>query len=284
MSRLRLRNGKPTLVGLAALGLAMASVVLIASSASSASSAPRIESRAKAVPLDHFLCYSATAPNFATPTKVALKNFLNPTPFTPLFGGVSAHCNPTIKRVIAATGTKTSKVRHPNAHLLCWTIAAQNRPQTVALVNQFGKATMVAGSPTKLCLPTWKSKSGPPNKKQVAPPNLDHFACYPLTLLSATSYGFKAVGAITVEDEFSYPKFVGVKIGVANLLCVPTTKSYQGAVYSPISPADLSLVCFPVNKTPFWKVAYDENQFGQAAVFPLAPPEDLCVPSVAKLG
>jgi hypothetical protein len=280
MSRLRRYLGRSTMIGIAAVGLASASVVLIGTTASSAS---KVVPHAKPVPLDHFLCYGAQAPNFAPPTGVTLKNFLNPTPFAPAFGAVSAHCNPTIKKVTTTAGTKTYKVLHPYAHLLCWTITYQNKPQTVHLSNQFGKATMFAGSPTKLCLPSWKSKTGPPKKKPVAPPNLDHFACYPLTRSTAAGYGFKQPGALKVEDEFSAPRFSSVKIGIANLLCVPTTKFYQGAVYSPISSGDKSLVCFPVNKTPYWKTAYDENQFGSAAVFPSAPPEDLCLPSTAAL-
>jgi hypothetical protein len=269
------------LVGIAAAGLATASVVLIGSSASSASRS--VQHGTKAVPLDHFLCYAALGPNFANPTNVSLKNLLNPTPFSPKFVAVSAHCNPAIKRVTTSAGTKTYKILHAYAHLLCWTIAWQNRPQTVILSNQFGKATMTAGSPTKVCLPTWKSKKGPPNKTPNQPPNLDHFTCYPLTLFNRSAYGFKSPGGIKVGDEFSAPKLVSVKAGLANQLCVPTTKYFQGAVYAPVSAADKSLVCFPINKTPFWKIAYDENQFGQAAVFPSAPPEELCLPSTVTL-
>lgn len=280
MARLRRRFGRSVMIGITAASIATAGVVLVESSISSASRvAPP---GTNPVPLDHFLCYAAKAPNFAVPTAVTLTNFLNTTPFAPKFIGVAAHCNPNIKRVTTSAGTKTYPVRHAYAHLLCWSIVWQNPPQTVILRNQFGKATMTAGSPTKLCLPTWKSKTGPPNKKPNQPPNLDHFTCYPLKALAA-SYGFKAPGAIRVEDEFSAPRFVGVKIGIANQLCVPTKKNYQGVSYPPVSAADFSLVCFPVNKTPFWKTAYDENQFGQAAVFPSAPPEELCVPSTAAL-
>jgi hypothetical protein len=266
------------LAGIAAVGLAAGSVILIGTSA--AAVAPR---STKAVPLDHFLCYAAQAPNFATPQKVTLKNFLNPTPFTPAFTAVAAHCNPTIKKVTTSAGTKTFKVFHPAAHLLCWSISFLNHPQTVHLANQFGKATMIVYSPTKLCVPSWKSKTGPPNMKPVDPPNLDHLTCYPLKPSTALNYGFHQLGTIKVEDEFSAPRFLSVKIQVANQLCVPTTKFYQGAVYAPVSPADHSLVCFPINKTPFWKTAYDQNQFGSAAVFPTAPPEELCTPSIATL-
>lgn len=260
------------------MGLATASLVLIGVSASSASGSHST----KPVPLDHFLCYAATAPNFATPQNVVLKNLLNPSPFSPTFAAVSSHCNPANKRVSTTAGTKTYTVKHPNAHLLCWSIAWHQAPQPVRLTNQFGTSTMIANSPTKFCVPSWKSKSGPPNRQPVAPPNLDHFTCYPLTL-STTGYGFRPPGAPKVEDEFSFPRFVTVKVGTANLLCVPTTKTYQGATYSPISPNDHSLVCFTVTKTPVWKIAYDENQFGRAAVFPSSPPEDLCVPSTAIL-
>jgi hypothetical protein len=279
MRRIRTQRGRSALVSIAAVCLATGSLLVIGSTASSAS---RSVPHGKPVSLDHFLCYGAKAPNFATPTNVMLKNALNPTPFSPTFLAVSAHCNPTIKRVTSTAGTKTYKVTHPNAHLLCWAIVYAAKPQAVILANQFGKATMLAGPPTKVCLPSWKAKKGVPNKKPVAPPNLDHFTCYPLAVTTASNYGFHAPGSLKVEDEFSFPKFVSVKVGVANLLCVPTTKYYGGTTYPPASAADKSLVCFPVTKTPFWKIAYDENQFGQAAVFPSAPPEDLCLPSTAS--
>jgi hypothetical protein len=281
MSRLHLRLGRSVLVGIAALGLVTTTAVLAGSGISGASRfAPRGE---RAVKLDHFLCYAATGPNFAVPTNVGLQNLLNPTRISPTFVRVSALCNPAIKRVISPSATANFKVVHPNAHLVCWSIVYGNKPQSVVLANQFGKATMVAGSPTKFCVPSWMSKKGVPSKKPDAPPNLDHFTCYPLTMSSATTYGFKAPGVLKVEDAFSFPKFEVVKIGLANQLCVPTTKYLPGVVFAPVSTADLSLVCFPVNKTPVWKIAYAENQFGGAAVFPSAPPEELCLPSSASL-
>jgi hypothetical protein len=280
MSRLHLRMSRSVLVGVAALGLVTTTAVLVGPGASGAS---RVAPQGKAVKLDHFLCYAAAGPNFAVPSNVSLQNFLNPAKFSPPFAGVSALCNPAIKRVISPTSTSTSKVVHPSGHLLCWTIEHQNRPQAVVLANQFGTASMIAGSPTKFCAPTWLSKKGNPNKKPDAPPNLDHFTCYPLTMAPTPDYSFKVPGSVKVEDLFSAPKFVIVKFGVANQLCVPTTKYIPGAVFPPVSTADLSLVCFPTNKTPVWKVAFAENQFGQAEVLPSAPPEELCLPSRASL-
>jgi len=97
-----------------------------------------------------------------------------------------------------------------------------------------------------------------------------------------SSYGFRAVGA-KAEDEFSAPKYIPLKMGLANLLCVPTTKIVAGVVYKPQSANDLSLVCFPTTKTPIWKQVFDENQFGEGRIFPLVTNEEFCVPSTLSV-
>jgi len=230
-----------------------------------------------------------TTRGFKPPTNIRLSNWLQPAPFAPKFGLPSTHCNPTIKQVPTATGAlKTYKVVHPLSHLLCWSISYQFQPRLVNLVNQFGHAVMTTtGGPTGLCLPSWKKRSGPPNHRPNAPTNLDHFACYPLG--PAAAQGFSLPPFAKVKDEFS-SNFTTVKLSPANLLCIPTTKYNKAKVYAPANPKDLSLVCFPINKTPYWKLFYDQNQFGQGAVIPsLAttgnlPFEELCLPTVAKIG
>jgi hypothetical protein len=72
-------------------------------------------------------------------------------------------------------------------------------------------------------------------------------------------------------------------MGVANLLCVPTTKIVAGVVSAPQGPNDLSLTCFPTQPTPIWKLVFDQDQFGEARVFPLVDNEEFCVPSTVSV-
>ena len=147
----------------------------------------------------------------------------------------------------------------------------QYTPVPINMTNQFGKAIMTTSpGPKSLCLPTWKKRSGPPKKTPVQPPRLDHFTCYGLTVIKG-QYGFKIPALVKAQDEFNAPAFTQLKLGVADTLCVPTTKVYHGKVFQPQGQNDLSLVCFPSSKTPYWKSFYDQNQFGTGKVFPTKP-------------
>jgi hypothetical protein len=233
-------------------------------------------------PLDHFLCYQARVAGPKAPPGVQLVNAIQPKPFTPAFGAANAHCNPANKSVPAGV----FKVKNPLAHLLCYQIVSQFTPVTVLVTNQFGKAIMKTGpTPTKFCLPSWKDRVGPPglpaNLNQ--PPNLDHFTCYPLTAV-AGAYGFRPPPVVKAEDEFSAPKYTALKLAHANLLCVPTVKILPtGLIYKTQAANDLSLVCFPSSPTPFWKLVYDQNQFGSFSVYPNTEKEALCLPSTLSV-
>ena len=258
-----------------ALGLAVAIFGLVATGLLLTVSRPA--GAGTSVPtLDHFLCYQARETGIKAPPNVLLKNEIQPNPFAPVFGAASAHCNPANKLLRSG---RLFTAKNPLAHLSCFTIKFQAAPVAVTLANQFGKAVMTTGSPTHFCLPSWKSNIAPPHMPTPAPPGLDHFTCYPLKAV-ASSYGFRPAGP-KAEDEFSAPKYTTLKLGTANQLCVPTTKIVAGAVFSPQGPNDLSLVCFPTQPTPIWKLVFDQNQFGEARVFPLVDNEEFCVPSTA---
>lgn len=258
-------------LGAVTFGLIVGSLVLSQTSSSA--------SARSTITLDHFLCYNATASGFKVPKGVRLADALQPTLFAPMIGKVSTHCNPAIKEV----PTAAFKLTRPKAHLLCWTIAYPNFPQTnVSLTNQFGQGAMTALPPTKLCLPTWKSLTGPPKGGTKQPAGLDHFTCYPLTQI-AGAYAFHAPSFVKVEDEFSYPKFVTVKIGIANLLCMPTDKVVNHVVYKTQSPSDKALMCFPEQLTPIRKIVFDLNQFGTGRVFSNDLKERLCLPTTVKV-
>jgi hypothetical protein len=254
-------------LGIASLGLIAGSLVVSQPSSASPRSTPT---------LDHFLCYTATATGFHVPKGVRLANQLQPALFYPAIGKVALHCNPANKSVPAAL----FRALHPKAHLLCWGIVDPNFSKaTVSLTNQFGQGVMTGNPATRLCLPTWKSLTGPPKESVNQPPGLDHFTCYPLTMIPG-AYAFHAPSVVKVEDEFSYPKYVQVKVGIANLLCVPTTKVVGGVTYKPQSPTDKSLMCFPEYTTPIKKLVYDLDQFGTGKVFPTQRNERLCLPTV----
>jgi hypothetical protein len=151
------------------------------------------------------------------------------------------------------------------------------------MANQFGSATMFINAPNQLCVPTWKNRTTYPNMKPADPPSLDHFMCYPLLPETSVSGGFSPPPLVRALDEFSAPNYTTVKPGLANELCVPTQKvTSSGVAYPPYSTADRSLVCFPITKTPYWKTLYDQDQFGKGLIHIVAPPEELCLPSVLR--
>ena len=267
------RRAQALCIGVAAVSIGASGLLIATSGAASAGS------RATVPPLDHFICYTASGQGFKVNPNLLLKNAIQPALFAPKVVSISTHCNPANKSVPVAV----FPAKNPLAHLLCWSIAFQYKPVKVLLTNQFGKSVMTTGpSPSRLCLPSWKSNVAPPNMTPTAPPRLDHFTCYPL-VAAASSYGFRPPAPLKVEDEFSAPKYTPIKVGVANLLCVPTTKLVAGIAYSPMTPGDKSLVCFPSSPTPYWKVVFDENQFGQGPVFPTPRLEQLCVPSTLSV-
>jgi hypothetical protein len=232
------------------------------------------------VTLDHFLCYQARVAGPTVPQGIQLANIIQPKPFAPAFGAATTHCNPANKSVPAAL----FKASNPLAHLLCWSLKYALGPATVLVTNQFGKAVMKTGAPTKLCVPSWKDNIAPPGAVLGAqPPGLDHFTCYPLIAI-ATAYGFKPPSVVKAEDEFSAPRYVALKLGHANQLCVPTLKILPtGLSYRPQGANDPALVCFPTSPTPVWKTVFDSNQFGNEAVYPNTTHEEFCLPSALSL-
>jgi len=122
--------------------------------------------------VDHQLCYTA-AGKFAPPagSKVRLINQFNPNGFVPIIShALALHCNPVIKTVHTVTGAiRVFKPTNPRAHLACLPIALPAGTTTpvkkVLVTNQFGSATLFLKQPNLLCLPSWKSMTGPPNLK-----------------------------------------------------------------------------------------------------------------------
>jgi len=270
-------------------------LVIAAAVPSGASSSPRVAPRQAAPPpLSHFLCYRVTAPAFKIPKGVQIGNAIQTAApyalFTPGLGPVSWHCNPAAKEVLNATGAPptVTKMVNPNGHLLCWGVDYQPVNKAVVVSNQFGTdQPMYVTTPLTLCVPSWKKRAGPPDKKVVEPPKLDHFTCYAANPQSTWSepFGVKAL------DEFSAPNFEQLSFATSsapfapNELCFPTIKVVNGKTYPTQGPDDLGLACWAIGPTTQWKSWFDQNQFGQGKVKPALStsgqplPEEFCLPS-----
>jgi hypothetical protein len=265
--------------GLVVLSGCCLAVVIVAGASATATGAP---------PVDHQLCYSASG-TFNVPKGVALIDQFSPNGFVPTISNNAVlHCNPVIKTVKTASGqTRVFKVTNPAAHLACFGIASEAQQPTpkVTVTNQFGTALLQPKQPNLLCVPSWKSLTGPPDKKPTTPPNLSHFTCYPVAVLKG---GYRPPAAIALRDEFA-GKPVSVKVGrVPQELCLPTEKVVPNAVGGgvqdyPIINKTLHLLCFGGIKTPIKNPVYDENQFGTSKVA-IRASKWLCLPSIKKLG
>ena len=238
-----------------------------------ASASPAARPTAAAT-IDHQLCYQANAQGFKIPT-VQLENQFSTTPFTPKISSVAFHCNPVQKTL---PDGQVFPITNPKAHLLCYNITESAQPTPmVKVTNQFGSATLQPGQPNLLCLPTWKSLTGPPGQKPVQPPGLSHFTCYPVKTVKG---GYKPP-PVMLQDEFA-PQPVPAQVSpVPAELCLPTEKIVGGKVYK-ILNARWHLLCFPVTQTPIITPVFDENQFGTAPVN-IGPTTWLCPPSTKKI-
>ena len=231
-------------------------------------------------PVDHQLCYGAASTGFNIPAGIRLVNQFSPNGFVPTITHKPVlHCNPTMK--ILPTG-QVFPITNPNAHLVCYNIkppSTQPTP-TVQVTNQFGTGTLIPSQPNLLCVPSWKSLTGPPGKTPKTPPGLNHFTCYPVTLAPGTPpYNPPPV---MLQDEFA-PAPVNAQVApVPTELCLPTEKILPSGKVFPIINPTLHLLCFPVTPTPIISPVFDENQFGTRKVT-ISQTRWLCVPSTKRI-
>ena len=263
---LRSRSMKAALAGAFVVATTAGTVATVATASAPSASA--------AATIDHQLCYNATAARFRVPPPVMLANQFST--FQPAIGKFVFHCNPVEK--ILPTG-QMFPITNPNAHLGCWSITEPTQPtHVVQVVNQFGTGVLTTGQPNLLCLPTWKSLTGPPRKKPNQPPGLSHFTCYPVSLQGG---GYQPP-PVMLQDEFA-PAPVNAQVNpIPQELCLPTQKTVltTGKVYKIINPA-MHLLCFQVTPTPFLP-AWDENQFGTSKIHILHT-QWLCLPSTKTI-
>jgi len=272
-----------TLFRASAVKLAIAGAVVALGAAgtvaggAAASASPHV---AAPPPVDHQLCYAASSTAFRIPAGIRLINQFSPNGFVPKIAPKAVlHCNPTVK--ILPTG-KVFPITNPNAHLACYTITppgGQPTP-TVAVANQFGTATLIPSQPNLLCVPSWKSLTGPPGKTPRTPPGLNHFTCYPVKLAPGSNpYNPPPV---MLQDEFAAAPVQAQVARVPAELCLPTTKILPtGKTFKIINPA-MHLLCFPVTPTPIISAVFDENQFGTRKIA-ISRTRWLCAPSTKRV-
>jgi hypothetical protein len=254
-------------VGAVTLG---AGGVLIAVEGTSAAATPVV---------NHQLCYTASATGFKPPVGTGLVNQFGA--FGINIRSLVVNCNPVQKTITTSAGQKITPITNPNAHLACFAITAQTQQpvKTVSVTNQFGTATLTTGQPDLLCLPTWKSLTGPPKETVNQPPYLSHFTCYLVSYVAGTTH-FKVPGTVSLKDEFGTAK--SVDVGAPSQLCLPTEKILaSGKIYKPTNTVT-HLLCFNVGPTPIKPVVYDLNQFGSATV-KITKARWLCLPSTKKV-
>ena len=232
-------------------------------------------------PVDHQLCYAVTHVRYKIPAAIELFDQFSPHGFVPRIRPVPAiHCNPVEKTVVTSTGKTVFPIRNPAAHLLCFPMAAAKPQPTPAVIvtNQFGSAELIPSQPNLLCLPSWKSLTGPPRQKLPQPPGLSHFTCYPVRLAPGSG-GYQVPPAILLRDEFAGkagPTQVQVS-AVPQELCLPTAKTVGKKVTKIVNSA-AHLLCFGVTPTPTKPKVWDQNQFGTSAMRILRT-QALCLPS-----
>ena len=250
--------------GLAVILFGIAGAGLLAGSAGPAA--------AQSTANNHYLCYTATATGFKIPSGVQLVPETSTTAITPIFGPAAYHCNPTLKIVPGAK----YPIIDPTWHYLCFTIKATQPSVTTAMNNQFGTAQLVTKNPNAFCVPSWKSLTGPPNKKPTTPKGANHYTCYPVSYATSSNH-YVPPSPIMVQDEFAKAP-VTVKVGAPQELCVPTEKILPSGLVYKINNPNLYYVCFAVSKTPIKSPVYDENQFGTGPVT-IKTTRWLCLPS-----
>jgi len=225
-------------------------------------------------PVDHQLCYNANGSQFKIPAGVRLINQFSPNGFVPVISStMTVHCNPVQKTLPSG---EVFPITNPNAHLACYPISVTSTQPTptVVVTNQFGSATLVPSQPNLLCVPSWKSLTGPPGKSPTTPPNLNHFTCYPVKVTS----GVYKPPPVLLQDEFSSRPVSATVNPVPSELCLPTEKILPTGKVFPIINSTEHLLCFPVSQTPIIPQVWDENQFGTSHVT-ISSTKWLCPPS-----
>jgi len=233
-------------------------------------------------PIDHQLCYAAAGLFNVPTTGVKVYDQFNPNGFVPKIDPhAMSLCNPVMKTL---PNKQVFKVTNPRAHLVCFPMSAENAQPAprVVVANQFGTATVQPGKPDRFCVPSWKSLTAPLHMTPNTPPNLNHFTCYPVSLVGGA---YKPPAGILLRDEFSSQNVKVTVSPVPRELCLPAKKTVTtkaGTKTYPMVNPDKHLLCYAVTKTPVRSHVYAQNQFGSAAMT-VGDTHLLCLPSTKRL-
>ena len=228
--------------------------VVTATGRGAAPSADGADSRAPALPLDHYACYPGTFSTFQR-RRVRLSD---------QFGEETVVVVRPVS--LCAPADKNGQgVRDRRAHLTCYEIKPLRpfAPRAVTVKNQLGRQAMTVVRPASLCVPASKSRRSVPGKP---PTSLDHFTCY-----AVDPRGQVRRRTVVLADQFGKAKAAVV---VLLSLCAPTSK--EGA---PVRQPRVHLACYRIESEPVTggKVLA-RNQFGLMKAA-LGRREQLCVPS-----
>jgi hypothetical protein len=256
--------------------------------------------------LDHFLCYYASSDPFTTPEVTVQDQFGTLGPLQPQTADDRANppttnwfCNPFQKTPLDFHNNALGPVygvSNPKAHLVCLNDSGPAPGTTVTVTNQLGSGTLVVGSPTRLCLPSWKfdDSANPSNDlaaagsiptSQWTEPSdlaLNHFQCYKVSLASSTSNNFNAID-IHPHDQFDIYSVLNGGFqdssGTTTIrptpdeLCAPTVKTVVDAAGNGITPpseingdgfAGTHLLCFSWDMVQYSGSATGPPPFVQA--------------------
>ena len=276
-STVRIRAHRAVVMVAVAGLLATGAVVTIATS-SAGGPAP-------AAPVDHFLCYNAAQvtgagiPKFVKPAAVALYDQFYPNGYLASVGALNEFCNPVEK----THGAVIISIGHPEGHLTCWAItpnALPSAPPRVIMTNQFGQGRLQLSPPNALCLPSWKRFDPAAFPPPDAPPDADHYVCYPAKYPTATSTPRFTKPSVGLKDQFVS---ITRTVQAPNRVCLPVRKQLApGGATSPVFHPDVHLTCFAVATQTVAARPFVKNQFriGQVSVKSV---KRLCVPSTKDI-
>jgi hypothetical protein len=132
----------------ATIGLASAQISPPAGTFPAAGGATTVDGAVGALPGDHYLCYIVDKK--IAPLSVALKDQFGT--YQARVIAITRLCNPVQKMYQG----KTTEVRNPRLHYVCYRVETQQTTRMVMVKNQFGTDRFPVKGPTELCLPSLK--------------------------------------------------------------------------------------------------------------------------------
>jgi hypothetical protein len=237
--------------------------------------------------LDHFVCYTFKDKKIEAPTGIALLDQFYEKPQPTRVITRELLCNPVAKKHKA--NEEYPKLKHPEAHLVCYRIEERTISLSLKVVNQVDPEPQNIDVIREhyLCLPSGKQLVRDPKKPPQKPPPipgnaiLDHFKCYD----AATEKSFKK--DYEWKDQFGDFSFHN-EIR-AELACNPVEKLRTGRKPTPKTNPSAHLVCYSLFKLEkFDRTVKIANQFEPAPkpndlLSVNSVPRYICMPSTKEI-